>query len=242
MTGNKIEYEFVKAFNNKKLSDLTIRQQCFVKDIFQNINYDDKIIAWKNKEIKKADIYIKIKNITRGISIKSGNENSVHSEYITPFMSFLKEINIPPNIREIYYKYHYGIVNENDTSKRYNAKELKEIMKEDLTELNNYFNKPQNIIKAIDRFIVHGIEAKYSISALISGTPENFTWLKSEDIYNIALKYDKKKYTAPHFGMLILQPKKRDLDNKHTYETDKNRVQVKWHNLYEEILNYYHSK
>lgn len=243
MNGNHIENEFIKTFHSKRLNELTIQQQCFIKDIFPNINYTDEIISWKNNEKKKSDIFIKVNHLTKGISIKSGNENSMHSEQINYFISFLKELNISEKNISIYQKYHYG-KKENDTDReeKYTAKELKLVMKDELKSLNKQLNKPKNIVKAIDRFVVHGIDTKYDIAALISGTPSNFVWLKSDDIYDFALDFNKEKYEAPHFGMLIIQPKKRDLQNTNKNDNDINRIQIKWHNLYENITNYYHQK
>lgn len=241
MSQNKTEKDFVNSFNKKTLNDLTLLQKSFIKELFPDINYKDKIISWNNFETKKADIFIKVNNLTRGISIKSGNENSMHSEPIQDFYRFLKQLNIPEQQIKIYENYHYGKI-ENENNKKYSAKELKEIMKDQLLELNKELNKPKNIIKAVDRYIVHGIDTKYDIAVLISGTPENFTWIKSDNIYDFALNYDKNKYEAPHFGMLIIQPKKRDLENTGKNYSDCHRVQVKWHNLYEEIIEYYHKK
>ena len=236
---NKTENNFIKTFNQKTTNELTLLQKTFIKELFPNIDYTDKIIAWKNYETKKADIFIKVNTLTRGISIKSGNENSMHSEHIKEFVKFLNEINITNDKIRIYKNYHYG---EFGDGKKYSAKELKEKMKNQLQELNKELNKPKNIIKAVERYVIHGIDTKYDIAALVSGTPENFTWIKSENIYDFALNYDKSKYEAPHFGMLILQPKKRDLENTGKNYLDCHRVQVKWHNLYEEIIEYYHKK
>lgn len=241
MKPNKTEIDFVNSFNQKNINELKLLQKSFIKELFPSINYKDTIIAWKNKETKKADIFIKVNNLTRGISIKSGNENSMHSEPIQEFIKFLKQLNVSEEKIRIYKNYHYGDFG-GKSEKKYSAKELKEIMKEELIELNKELNKPKNIIKAIDRYIIHGIDTKYDISTLISGTPENFTWIKSDNIYDFALNYEKNKYEAPHFGMLILQPKKRDLENTGKNNLDCHKVQVKWHNLYEEIIEYYHNK
>ena len=239
MHGKDVEIEFVKAFNQKSINDLSLLQKAFIKDIFPNIDYTKKIIAWKNNNSKKADIFLKVDNLTRGISIKTGNENSMHSEPINEFLLFLKELKAPKDLRKIYQTYHYGDFKKN---KKYSAKELKDIMKDDLKTLNEFLNKPNIIKKAVERYIIHGIDTKYDIKALISGVPENFTWITSNNIYDFALNYDKNKYSAPHFAMLILQPKKRDLNNSGKNVSDCYRVQVKWHNLYEEIIQYYHSK
>ena len=238
MKGKEVEYEFVKTFNNKTINDLSLQQKSFIKELFPDINYLDKIISWKNKEAKKADIFIKVNNLTRGISIKSGNENSMHSESISDFIVFLKKIDIPIEYIKTYQKYHFGYFN----NKKYSAKELKEIMKEELYSFNKLLNKPQNIIKAVDRYIIHGIDTKYDISALITGLPNNFVWIKKENIYNLALNYNTSKYSAPHFGMLVIQPKQRDLNNTGKNKKECYRVQIKWHNLYEEIIDYYHKK
>ena len=57
---------------------------------------------------QKTDIFIKINNIKKRISIKSGIKNSVHVEPISEFIHFLIENNIEKKYIISYLKYHYA--------------------------------------------------------------------------------------------------------------------------------------
>lgn len=88
--GYQNENDFVLLFNDKFYLDLDENSQKFLSDLFQeNIDTNEKIIAWKNKLHQKIDIFIKYKNYVKGISLKCGNSNSMHSEPIEEFKRYL---------------------------------------------------------------------------------------------------------------------------------------------------------
>ena len=107
--GIQNEYDFVELFNNKYLNELNRNSVEFLKELYNNeIDSDEKLIAWKNKMVQKADIFIKYKNIVKRISLKCGKDNSVHHEQIQEFEQFLKKLGISYNDINKYKSYHFG--------------------------------------------------------------------------------------------------------------------------------------
>ena len=107
--GYQNEKDFVNLFNKKYLYELDNKAQDLLKDLFENeIDNSEPIKAWKNKAVQKADIFIKYKNYIKGISIKSGHNNSIHHEQIQEFERYLAKLKIPYKIINKYIGYHYG--------------------------------------------------------------------------------------------------------------------------------------
>ena len=106
--GRQNEYDFVLHFNGKKVKELDPNSYDLIHTIFNNISDETIIKSWKNHYKQKTDVMIKIDNIIKGISIKTGNKNSVHVEPLSSFVHFLQENGIPFNIIDMYLKYHFA--------------------------------------------------------------------------------------------------------------------------------------
>ena len=186
--GFKNEYDFIELFNNKKIYQLDSNSRNFINDIFDEINQEEIIKTWKNKINQKADIFIKIGNYTKGISLKCGNNNSIHQEPIQEFKLFLKRIGIPYKAIDYYTSYQYDYYRENekiDKNISLSSTEYKNYYQNELDIFNGCINKTKIIIELVDRFIIRGKNSDYDIDALIHGTPSDYVWIKKDDIGNI---------------------------------------------------------
>lgn len=237
MEGYNNEYNFVLAFNNKKIKELNPLLQDLVYSIFNNVNEDDLIKSWRNHYDQKTDIFLKIGKAMKGISIKMGSRNSIHVESIWSFKRFLVEHNVPNYIICEYLKFHYadGTLN-NSGSNRISAEEYKKNHQTKIDEINNYFNNPNIVADAIDRFVLRGNNSEYSIDAIILGTPENFLWLTKNDIVEILNKKNNEYCSSPHFSNLICQPMNRCLNHNEKYEKYRKYIQIKWYSLFDNII------
>ena len=209
--GFKNEYDFIELFNNKKIYQLDSNSRNFINDIFDEINQEEIIKSWKNKMNQKADIFIKIGNYTKGISLKCGNNNSIHQEPIQEFKLFLKRIGIPYKAIDYYTSYQYGYYRENekiDKNISLSSTEYKNYYQNELDIFNKCINKTKIIIELVDRFIIRGKNSDYDIDALIHGTPSDYVWIKKDDIYDLILSQRINNYTSPHFGNITIGQKK----------------------------------
>ena len=237
MNGYNNEYNFVLEFNNKKIKELNPILQDLIYSIFSNIKENDLIKSWRNHYDQKTDIFLKIGNAIKGISIKFGSRNSVHVESIWEFEKFLLKHNIPRSIICKYLDFHYadGTIN-NSGIKRLTTEEYKKINQNKIDKINEYFNTPEIIFDAIERFVLKGNNSEYPINAIILGDPNNFIWLTKNDIIEILNSNINKHCSSPHFSELVCQPMNRCINHNIKYEKYRRYVQIKWYSLFDNII------
>ena len=240
--GIKSEYDFVELFNDKYFDELDNNSKKFLKELFNNIESDEKIIAWKNKMMQKADIFIKYKNHIKGISLKCGNSNSMHQEVIENFRLYLENIGIPYNTIEKYVSYHYGYMHDEngkiDFSKSLSSEEYKKIYQDEIDIFNNAINKTRIIVDMIDRFIIRGRNSNYDIDALICGVPNDYVWIMKYDLYDLILNNRRMDFTSPHVACMTIGPKKRNLERDSKNAKERYVVCIRWNFIKDSIINF----
>ena len=237
------EFEFVKYLNGKKIHELNPLFRELINELY-NLKSEDYIIkCWRNHYKQKTDIFIKINNCMKGISIKKGMKNSFHVERISDFINFLKENKIDKEIIIEYLKYHYadGSI-DGKGNKRLSIEDYKKNNQDVIDRINYYFNKEHILKNAIDRFIIKGKNSNYYIDALICGEVDDFIWISKKDIIKIVMSKRNDYSTAVHFGPMTIQPKNRCLNYNYKYEKDRYCIQVKWYNLFDDIIEFMNNK
>lgn len=243
ITGKNNEYEFVKYLNGKRISELNPMFRDLIDELFPNQPPNSTIKSWKNHYKEKSDIFIKINGKMKGISIKKGYKNSVHVERISDFIHFLIENNIDREIVIEYLKYHYADGSTNGKGKkRISIEEYKKDNQSKIDKINQALNDEKLIKKAINRFVTRGKNTEYFISAIIYGEIDDFIWATKEQIEEIILSKKDVYSTAVHFGALTCQPKNRCLNYNPLYEKDRFCVQIKWYNIFDNIIEYLSNK
>lgn len=242
--GVQNEFNFIKEINKKKYSELNILLQELILHLFPCINGNEIINCYKNKGYEKGDICIRINDSKKYISIKMGNRNSVHGEEITTFNQFLRNIGVSKNVINEINKYHYadGTIDGTGTY-RMSITEYKKENEKKIEMINKYINKERIIKMAIDRFIIRGIHASNNkIDVLVCGTPTNFIWISQDEIYKYILGKKDNFSSAIHFSCLTFQPMHRVLDYNKNKEHLRKKIQIKWYNLEDNIIEYMNEK
>lgn len=243
ISGSNNEFEFVKYLNGKKISELNPMFRDLIDELFPLEKEDSIIKSWKNHYNQKSDIFIKVNGIMKGISIKKGIKNSIHVERISDFIHFLIENKIDREIVVEYLKYHYADGSTNGKGlKRLSVEEYKKDNQFNIDKINKSFNNEKILKEAIDRFIIKGNNSDYYIAAIIYGEVDDFVWATREDIKNIILSKKDVYSTAVHFGPITCQPKNRCLNYNSKYEKDRFCVQIKWYNLFDDIIENMNNK
>lgn len=116
--GELNEIKFVEYLNNKKFSELNPMFQNFIEDLFGKVDNNDIIISKNNIYPTKTDIFIKINNKQKRISIKMGYNNSIHIEPISSFIHFLIENQIK---KEYIYKILLSKINNYSTGVHFSS-------------------------------------------------------------------------------------------------------------------------
>lgn len=235
--GFENEKEFVESIHNKKFNELNFNLQLFIEDLFGHIENEKIIKCYQNEEKKKFDICIKIDGKEKLVSIKKGIKNSIHTEPVSIFFNFLKTNHIPRNMFINLLKYHYADGTTNGTGKnRISVNEYKLLHQNEINEINSFFNNELLLKKYIERFIIKGRNSNVGIDALLYGTPNDFLWIKTNDIYKILLKKKNIYSSSIHFSSLTYQPLDRCLNNNPLYERRRFIIQIKWYNLCDDII------
>lgn len=231
------EFAFVLELNNKAINELTPLCRDLIETIFPNEKEDSIIKCWRNHLPQKSDILVKINNKMRGISIKKGMKNSVHVEPISKFISFLISNNVSRDSIIEYLKFHYADGTTNGKGvKRISTEEYKVQNQAKIDKVNREINNEKLLRKAVDRFIIQGNNSLFPISALICGEVDAFVFITKEDIVNTILSKKDNYSSTIHFSVLTVQPKNRCLNYNSKYEKDRFCVQVKWYNLFDDII------
>ncbi len=236
MNGFDNEFNFVKEFNRKKLKDLNPRLREIIDDIFYDISEEDEITCWRNHKKQKYDIMIRINGNLKGISIKMGDKNSVHTEKIGAFCDFLYSLGATKDIVKAYLDFHYGDGTRNGKGLiRLSSEQYRSMYQEEINILNTFLNTEENISKALDRFVLKGLNSDYEIDGLIIGTPDDFLWIKKSSIVNVLMQ-NKRASNTVHFSNLICQPLNRCSNYNPKYSYGRFYVQVKWYSLFDDVI------
>lgn len=243
LTGKDNEFEFVKYFNGKKISELNPKFRELVDKLYPFENENSIIKSWRNHYPQKTDIFIRINGVMKGISIKKGMKNSVHVDRITDFIHFLIDNEVDEDIVIEYLKYHYADGSINGTGKkRLSCEEYKTNNQLGIDSINKAFNDEKILRKAIEKFVIKGNNSDFYIDAMIYGTIDDFLWITKKEVINIILSKRNVYSTAVHFGPLVCQPKNRCLNFNSKYEKDRFCVQLKWYSLFDDIIEYMNIK
>lgn len=235
--GFENEVQFVFKLNNKKFKNINFGLQLFLEDLYGEINPEQSITCYKNKYLQKGDIFIKVNNKVKIISIKKGVKNSVHTEPISEFIHFLIENKMPKEMVVNFLKYHYADGTTNGSGEeRISVEEFKKNNQRCIDEINNFINKKEFLIKAIDRFVVVGRNSNKKIDAILYGVPDDFIWIKRKEIYNILLKHKEDYSTSIHFSGLSYQPLNRCINRNEKYEKCRYISQIKWYNISDDVI------
>lgn len=234
--GIQNEHEFIEYFNHRKVKELNPMANDFIISLFPNAKEEDVIYAIPRLDKGKTDFIIIINEIDKKISVKMGYSNSVHLEKIESFVNFLRNIGIEEQTIKLFLKFHYADGTLNGNGKiRLSSENYKQLYQNEIDKINLSFNKEDTIKKAIEHFVIRG-RYNDNIDVLVHGTVNNFFWIHKEEIFKIMLEKKDKYSTGIHFGLLYCQPWTRNLQYKQADEYKREYIQIKWHNLLDDII------
>ncbi len=236
--GYKNEYDFAKAINNKKYSDLKNPLKNFVKFIFDDVKNEDILKCKRYGTYDKADVYIELNGERKNISIKSGQRVSVHAEIISSFTEYLKKIHINKTIIDYLLLYHYGDYTLDGKGKvRLTAKELKIIYEKEINLFNKYVNHKNIIRKIIIRCLFEGTSKENIADYIYYGTVQDGVYASREEITKYLCNANVKNIPAPHFSLLIYQNWNRNIVDNKKLESHRYYCQFKWPSILEDLQN-----
>ena len=233
------EKMFVYELNDKHLFDLNKNLSYFVKHMFPTIKDDDIIKCEFVKGFQKPDVVVSVGEEKKYVSVKSYKARLVHSEYLSTFIPFLREIGMPEDDIQFLLKWHYG----DDTTDgsgidHYDYEELRYRYRHEIKKFNfNLLEKKDLIKKLIYRCLFKGskpekIEADY----IYHGTVDMGYFCTKRQIFT---HIDNRKWgfmNNPHIGPLQfrahIRGKKFEDEEK---EKERHQIYLWWANLGDDI-------
>jgi len=232
--GYKNECAFAKAINKKKYKNLSEKYKEFIKFIFNDIKANDILECKRYMTTDKADVYIKLNDVIKNISIKSGIRVSVHAERIESFTKFLKDIHINEHIINYLLMYHYGdFTLDGSGITRLPAKDLKERYEKEIRIFNKYVNYKSIIKKIIQRCLVEGT-SRVNTADYIYYVDENL-YASKEEIIDYMSNNKAQDIIAPHFSYLIYQNWNRNIIYNPKLESHRYYCQLKWPSIIDDL-------
>ncbi len=230
--GIQNEIDFKNILDNKKVYELPSEIIKMLFLIFDNISLESTVYCWRSRYQEKADIKIKINNVIKGISIKSGNYCSMHQEHIDKFYPFLLKIGVDNYIIKFFDNYMKGILKDKRvSSEEYILNNVKEI-----AILKHKFNEYYIKINLINRFIFQGTEIqKYDCDGLVYGTPKKFMWATKNEILQYLVEYELKEKFFINISALNIKCYDRNLKNIESRKKRQDNIQVKWYSIKEDL-------
>lgn len=227
----------MEYFDQRKIKELNPMAYDFIINLFPSVNEDDFIRAIPRLDKGKTDFIIKINDVDKKISIKKGYSNSVHLERIESFVNFLRKIGVDEKTINLFLKFHYADGSNNGNGNtRLSSDDYKQLYQNEIDEINSVFNGDNKILKqAIEHFIFVG-RYNDSVDVLIHGSINDFFWITKEEVFKIIIAKKDNYSTGVHFGLLFCQPWTRNLQHKQSDEYKREYVQIKWHNLFDDIM------
>jgi len=208
----------------------------FLKEIFIEDIENHKIRAYKFAENYKPDIIITANGISKYISIKNGECNSVHQEHIYSFIYFLETNNIPKEIAKKLLEFHFNDGTINGSGKvRKNANDFLEKEQQWIQKINKELNKESIKKELIKRILFKGeFFSIPQVDYIYYGNVEKGYWASKDSITN----YLSSTYTftsSIHISKLYYQSLHRNLKYDKYYEYKRYYVQFKWYSIKEDL-------
>lgn len=232
------EFVFIMYLNNKRIKQLNLQLKELIYGLYNYVDEDDIVNAWKNSKRGKCNIFISINGIIKGLCIKENNYNSFHTESIKNFCNFMYSLGASKEIVTKYLTYQFadGTINGHGLE-RMSLNQFRKYHLKEIKEINLFLNNEIIKEKAIDRFIIKGRKSYYAVDAIICGTPDEFRWISINDVKKMIMKRCKINDNVVHIGPLLCQPLNRCLNYNNRYSYGRYYVQIKWESFYDDLDN-----
>ena len=235
--GLKNEKDIIKYINEMRYTyRMNSNIQKFLNEIFDFDISTTEIKAYNYAENYKPDMIITAKGVSKYISIKSGESNSVHQEHVHSFISFLEENGFSGEERYNLLLFHFNDGTTNGSGLiRKSAAEFLEQKQHEIQKINEKINNEYILSKAITRILFKG--ECYNIPTvdyIYYGTIDKGLWASKEEI--IKFMNNAKIFTSSiHISKLYYQSLHRNLKHDKYREHRRYYVQFKWYSIKEDL-------
>lgn len=230
----KVEQQFAEYFNGKRFDQLDFISQDLFLALFPDIKGHHIIRSDKYYTNAKVDIWVEVNGYIRGISIKTGHNNSVHLEYIESFAAYLKAIGFKNS--NYLKRYLYGDGTDNNTGKhRLSAVEYKRYHRSEVLEVAKEIEDYRYPLLRRFIFDYHPSE-KIKVDAVIWGTINGYLYATKKELMTYLMMQKRLNSSIVAISQLYIQNWNRNLKRNPKYEDQRLFMQVKWLDVEADLL------
>ncbi|MFA5649195.1 MAG: hypothetical protein WC951_12935 [Bacteroidales bacterium] len=236
--GHENEVNIISVLNRKTINELPKHFNVWLIKLFKE--HDKPMFVYKLNNHQKADIGIKVNRTTKYISIKSGANNSFHSEPIEYFIPFLRSIGVREHTLKTIVFFHYGDNTLDGTGQtRFTSREMRRTMNKFFKLASKELSETKIIKEVIMRTIIKGRFAEnVEIDGIYHGTAEAGFFLPKNLIYKILLREKYVRYNGTiNIKFLSYQPGCRNLYSTPGAEEKRGNSVIKWRSFIKDATN-----
>lgn len=247
ISGFENERQIYTALNGKTLQ--TIEQahlKDFVLDMFEpQIQPTDKITcevaatqqvvkAGRSRSINvKQDLVVRVNGIQKNISVKKGNNNSVHEESIQTFISFLEDLGATADVIEALLKYQWAdgtLDNTGNPTSRLKGRAVIDTYAKEMHKIHSFLNKYS--LPIIKRALSIGTYDSLDshVDYIYHGTLKEGVWCSLDYALSVNNNPDNTKRPIA-VGFLTYQNQNRNTTLNTSKERARQQIQFKWSNM-----------
>jgi hypothetical protein len=236
--GKTNELDIINMINLRSLEKMPKGLQNMLVLLFQS-GMNDKFKAFKINNEQKADIAIDLGSVRKYVSIKSGQDNSVHSESVVSLIQFLRTLGITQQTLKTILFFHYGDGTLDGSGlSRFTSAEIRKTHHRFLKAASRELSQPKHLRALIERFIVKGVDpTNVAIDGIYYGDTERGFFITTKDIYRIIIAKRHKVNGSINMGVLTYQPGSRNLWGIVGSEQKRQYAEIKWRHLDYDIID-----
>jgi len=229
--GHYLEDVIKATLDNRKYCDLANNMKHFLNCLFGVIDENAMVNVTKPELPIKPDLYIKIKDDTKCVSIKTGKAVQFHAEDVKTFILFLRSLGVSTETQKTILLFHYGDGTMDGTGKkRYPHEIVLNKMKNRIALANDELNdNPELMMKIVDRLMFQGVDVDAKRATHIYfGDIDYGVTVSQKQIEKYMSKKKWKFIRCLHVGPFLLRPQARYVDKKIVSEYRRKHIIAYW--------------
>lgn len=238
--GRTKEEEFVFELNGKKANEVSHNLKHMLREMFGLFDGETIIECGLIDHYQKPDFYIKLGEVTKYVSLKSGRATDLWEINVKDFIFLLREFDLSVDSQKTILIHHFGDGTMDGSGKeRMDYTKLRYLLKDRIEKLNIELNEDKEAIKEIVyRAMFKGnqdtnVEADY----IYYGDTKYGVTCSKNQIFKHIERRSWDYMENPHIGPLQFRPHARYIGKEIKNEHKRWQVIIYWANLGSD-LNY----
>lgn len=232
------EDEMIINLNDHLVKDINSNLKNMLECLFGALDEKKMVKCEVVPNFAKPDIVITYDGEKRYVSMKTGSNNSVHSEYVEYFVDYLKKKGISQETLNTILLFQYGdgtIDGTGQTRMRYN--EIMTKYANEIKKANEELNaNPVFVCEMVCHYLFDGSRPELpSADVIYYGDIYNGYVVNRQQVRSHIRKRKWNQLNNPHIGPLLIRATARYHDKRDTYEVKRHRVDLAWLYLSEDI-------